>query len=920
MPASASPPTASLVVPTARLAAALRRQHARRQRDAGAQVWQALDVLGLGAWLTRASLVARCEGRLTDFALLGQEQAQALWASVIATHSADESDQPLDLRPVQVEALARSMAEVEELVFAWDLGRAWQAPQALNVEQGLARQWYRRFRERCRELGVGTRAMLLEACAAHGVALAAPDAASRGFETVGPVLRRLLPPAAMVSGAGTPTGLAVDQSDGDQSGTPTDQSGTPTEFAADVPQHAKSAKSGTPTLSKSGTKSGTPTLRPDFRVYASVEDECDAALAWAQAVRGGGAVAIVAIDARGVDALLARARRWALATGVPPGAPAALNLPLARLPTAPLVDQALLALQSLARLAPLDAAALVTSPYLAGWREEYALRVRLAAQLQVERHDALSLVDLLALAERLPCPRLVALLNGLKPLSAQAQGRHAMTRWVGFVTQWLAAWGWPGEGGLTPQEQAAHDAWLRALDTVEALDLVLPRQSLPEMLARLRQVVRGITASECLAPDAIEILSLEEAAVLGPAAVWVMGLHDAAWPVVPPSNPLLPPALLKRAGVPGSDPAADARRAQRLLEAVVQDAQAVVLSHAQHDGETPRRASAVFAGTAPEAGTPPSLLDHWRPLADASDLLEAAPDDAAVPLTRAAAAAQRGGTGILAAQAQCAFRAFALFRLLADEVEDAEPGIAPRLRGELVHAAMAALWRELGTQAAAAALTPAARDAAIARAIDTALDETFPTQASADARQRALEARRLQRLLAQSLEQDLARPPFEVVAVEAQHRLELGALPLTLRIDRVDRLAGGAELVLDYKTGRALRKEWALPRPLAPQLLAYALAREAAIPGGIGFVQLRPGDCQIITEPKSPPGAAETLLALRETWRQELTRLADAFVAGTATLDPRDGAQTCERCGLQMLCRVHERPRPAADEIERDAT
>jgi len=915
MPASASPPIASLVVPTARLAAALRRQHARRQRDAGAQVWQAPDVLGLGAWLTRASLVARCEGRLPDFALLGQEQAQALWASVIATE-ADESGQPLDLRPAQIEALARAMAEVEELVFAWDLGRAWQAPQALNVEQGLARQWYRRFRERCRELGVGTRAMLLEACAAHGVALAVPGAASRGFDTAGPALRRLLPPAARVSGAGgagTPTGLAVDQS------------GTPTEFATDVPQHATAdphrIRSGTPTeFAPTLSKSGTPTLRPDFRVYASVEDECDAALAWAQAAREGGAVAIVAIDARGVDALLARARRWALATGVPPGAPAALNAPLARLPTAPLVDQALLALQSLARLAPLDAAALVSSPYLAGWREEYALRVRLAAQLQAERHDALSLVDLLALAERLPCPRLVALLNDLKPLSAQAQGRHAMTRWVGFVTQWLAAWGWPGAVGLTPQEQAAHDAWLRALDTVEALDLVLPRQSLPDMLARLRQVVRGITASERLAPDAIEILSIEEAAVLGPAAVWVMGLHDAAWPVVPPSNPLLPPALLKRAGVPGSDPAADARRAQRLLEAVVQDARAVVLSHAQHDGETPRRASAVFAGTAPEAGTPPSLLDHWRPPTAASELLEAAPDDAAVPLTSAAAAAQRGGTGILAAQAQCAFRAFALFRLLADEVEDAEPGIAPRLRGELVHAAMAALWRELGTQAAAAALTPAARDAAIARAIDTALDETFPTQASADARQRALEARRLQRLLAQSLEQDLARPPFEVVAVEAQHRLELGALPLTLRIDRVDRLAGGAELVLDYKTGRALRKEWALPRPLAPQLLAYALAREAAIPGGIGFVQLRPGDCQLITEPKSPPGAAETLLALRETWRQELTRLADAFVAGTATLDPRDGSQTCERCGLQMLCRVHERPRPAADEIERDAT
>ncbi len=860
---------------TARLAAALRRQDVRRRQADGARAWQALDVLGLGAWLTRASLPARCDGRLPDFAVLGQEQAQALWAAVIATDTADEAGHSLDLRPAQTEALARLMSEAEELVFAWELGSAWQAPLPLTFEQSLARHWHRAFRERCRTLGVGTRTMLLEACAARGVPLAGQAAVSLGFDATGPALRHLLPPGAELA-----------------------------------PPH----QAGTPTLPRG--QSGTPT----HRVYASVDEECDAALDWARMARAAGeedGIALVCVDTRSVDALLARARRWQLAENVPPGAPAELNAPLGRLATAPLVEHALLALQSLMRLAPMDAVALVTSPFIAGWRAEYAPRAQLAAKLQAERTGALTLAELLALAESGQCQALVALLNELKPLAAQAQGRHAMSRWGGFAAQWLAAWGWPGLDGLTAQEQAAHEAWRRALDTVDALDLVLPRQAVGDALARLRQIVRGITDSEQLAPDAIEILSVEEAAVLRPARVWVLGLHDAAWPAVPASNLLLPPALLKRAGVPGSDVAADARRAQRLLDTVVVGARAAVLSYAQHDADTPRRPSGALTWPVREVAPVPSPFARWR-ADDAIEVLEPAPVDTPVPLSAAAAATQRGGTGLLAAQALCAFRAFALYRLLAEEVEDAEPGIDPRLRGDVAHLALAALWRELRTQAAARRLTPMARDEAIARAVATAIDEVFAERPRFDARQRALEARRLQRLVAQSLEIDLGRAAFEVVALEAEHRLELGALPLSLRIDRVDRLENGAELILDYKTGRAQKKDWALPRPLAPQLLAYALARDDAPLAGIGFAQLRPGDCQLITEPKAPPGDADALAARREEWRAELSGLAAAFVAGAAPLDPRDGAKTCKRCGLQMLCRVHEQPPRASAEDESD--
>lgn len=896
MSAQVTPSTGTLVVPTARLAAALRRQDACRHRATDAGAWQPREVLGLGGWLTRTSLAARCDGRLPDFPLLGQEQAQALWAAVITEHAIDETGRALDLRPTQTEALARLMVDAEEVVFAWQLHDAWQAPLPLTLEQTLARTWHRRFRERCGELGVSTRARLLEACAARGVVLTAAGASSRGFENAGPALRDLLPPGRSAAAhPGTPTDPTGSSNDAMQHARPSRHHGTPIEF---------------------GRHYGTPTLR----VYARVEDECDAALEWAHAMRdagGEGGVALVCLDTRSVDVLLTRARRWQLTTDLAPGAPAVLNAPLARLPTAPLVEQALLSLQCATRLTPADAIALLTSPFIAGWRTEFGPRARLAARILAERSAALAFTDLPGLAERGQCPVLSAVLTGLQALLPATRAPRTSSGWVKFVGQWLAAWGWPGHEGLTAQEQAAHDAWWRALDAIGTLDLVLPRAHYGVLLARLRQVVRGISDSERLAPDAIDVVGLEEAAVLQPAAVWVLGLHDAAWPAVPASNPLLPPALLKRAGVPGSDIAADARHAQRLLETLRQTAQTAVLSHARHDGDTPRRPGGGFAWPTTDVTPAPSLFARWRP-ADAPEMLEAMPPEQPVPLSTAAVARQRGGTAILAAQSLCAFRAFALFRLLADDVEEAEPGIAPRLRGEIAHAAMAALWRELRTQTVARALPGAAREAAIARAVAAAIDETLAGRPPFDPRQQALETRRLRRLVAQSMALDLDRPAFEVVAIEAPHRLELGALPLTLRIDRVDRLDDGTELVLDYKTGHVHRKEWATPRPLAPQLLAYALARDAAPLGGIGFVQLRPGDCQLVTEPKAPPGEAASLAALRDAWRLELTRLADAFVAGEADLDPRDGAQTCARCGLQVLCRVHEAPPAAVLEDESD--
>ena len=49
-------------------------------------------------------------------------------------------------------------------------------------------------------------------------------------------------------------------------------------------------------------------------------------------------------------------------------------------------------------------------------------------------------------------------------------------------------------------------------------------------------------------------------------------------------------------------------------------------------------------------------------------------------------------------------------------------------------------------------------------------------------------------------------------------------------------------------------------------------------------------------------------------WRDAIENLARDFFAGRAEANPRDYPETCERCGLQALCRIQENPPEAEDE------
>jgi len=49
-------------------------------------------------------------------------------------------------------------------------------------------------------------------------------------------------------------------------------------------------------------------------------------------------------------------------------------------------------------------------------------------------------------------------------------------------------------------------------------------------------------------------------------------------------------------------------------------------------------------------------------------------------------------------------------------------------------------------------------------------------------------------------------------------------------------------------------------------------------------------------------------------WRDCIQQLAQDFIDGKAEVNPRDETTTCERCGLQTLCRIQEHRLDVDDE------
>jgi len=496
--------------------------------------------------------------------------------------------------------------------------------------------------------------------------------------------------------------------------------------------------------------------------------------------------------------------------------------------------------------------------------------------------------------------------------------------WKARCSEWLDALEWPGARILNEEEVQLKADWSAALEEYARLDALLGDHSCEEAIESIQRLV---SAKKCLVmPGSVENTPIQVLGVLDALGLpfdylWIMGLHQENWPTQPVPNPYIPFSLQHAMQVPRSAAEREFKVAERITRQFVQSAGKVVLSYSEQLEDRRIRPSCVLAAL-PHLKLDRVSMGKTRSIVEAFDQPRAVnrmpvggeqgpplPENGLVP----------GGAQVLKLQAECPFRAFSKIRLGARSLPVAtQVGLTVGDRGTVLHQCLHLFWTDLKDQAALNALTEKARLARIVRVIETVFKQWMLKDASVlTPHYSVLEQKRVERLMQRFIQLEQSRPPFEVVATEVEQTIFLGGVFLKLKIDRIDKVHTGEELLLDYKTGQVSLSEWFDERLSDPQLPLYCIARRP-YPSGIAFAIIRPDAVKFqgvaeredylpgIQLPRTAErfGSVATWTEQCVVWEKKLATLAEEFRTGVASVEPIEGEKTCRNCSLQALCRV----------------
>jgi len=881
-----------LLCATTRLA-----QTRRAGNPAGQAVWRTPPALTVGQWLATLADEALLCGIGDLPSALDPFAERLLWEKVIA-ESLDSASAPL----FDIQGMAASALEAHALCRIWKISPA--AGQG-GDESRLFAAWQAEFIRRCEAGGwldqTGLQLRILTLIEA-GYFKLAPVIAFAGFDRFTPLENRLQ--AALLA------------------------RGTQIEAAPAVDAQGSSAR---------------------VLALADSNAECAAVAAWAKAmlqVRPAARLGIVAPDLAGVrDRLefqLDDALHPALIRPDAAEVPRCFNFSLGRaLADVPLIRVALdlLALgNARTKVEQGRLSALLLAGSWAAAESEADGRARLDAALRRDLPYFTTLPAVIRLAGRMAeneaplCPHSVAALEAFVEVAGNAGRRQRPGQWAAVFRNCLQAAGWPGERPLSSHEFQAWQAFGEVLESFGRFDALLGALHQSEAVRRLTQLCRQrIFQPETRGQPAIQVLGVLESAGLAFDALWVMGMNDDLWPPAPRPNPLLPAEALRAAGAAHASAEVELDFARRVHARLLAAAPEIHFSYALADGSRTLRPSPLLAGLPRSEEVPAESRSLAQQLAtEAGHACTQLADAIAPPVGIGEKVS--GGSWLLRAQAICPAWAYYQFRLGGEAMDEAVEGLDPAARGTLVHEALEAFWKTLGGSRALAALDETALQQAIANAVREALASfELDRRLVLPARFRELEAGRLEKLLAIWLAVEAKRSlDFEVIACEAPAEVDIEGIKVRMVVDRIDRLADGRQIIIDYKTGATIDiKNWAETRITEPQLPIYAalvndevaavvfakvLPDRPAFTGVADEKDLLPGvqgvgdDKQKIFDPAEFPD----WIAVITHWREHLHAVAREVKEGRAGVMFSD-EKALQYCEVLPLLRLPERRRLLAE-------
>lgn len=513
-------------------------------------------------------------------------------------------------------------------------------------------------------------------------------------------------------------------------------------------------------------------------------------------------------------------------------------------------------------------------------------------------------------------------LQYIESLRRQRAKQLLPSHWLELFETQLRHLGWPGSRRLDSNEFQQMDQWYQLQEKFCQLEATGKMLTCDEALNLLTQLA-GSEHFQAQTPESpVQILGILEGAGLQFSHCWVLGMSQQNWPPAPEPNPLLPLNLQRQHGMPHADADRELAFAERLTRGYRHCAPKVVFSYPSFDSDTPLQPSALIKSALMTSAlmTSAELKDA---VATTEDILEHLstgwPDyiqeivkhrqlewvnTGTGPVVSPQELTQiRGGSQILKNQAISPYAAFALHRLGAQRTDPAVLGFTPMQRGQILHDALSDIWKELVDQQTLLKQS----DADLKILVNARVQEHIQNFRKREpdffgATYVALEQHRQCQLIFRWLELEKERPPFTVVANEEAITANFAGLPLTLRLDRMDKLSDGELILIDYKTGSPNPKSWGGERPDEPQLPLYCLCYlqdQATEISAVMFAQVNAKDIAIKGLGGLSVDHLDILSAdkaeflelpadwqlIRKHWQQQLEMLTTTFLQGDCSLD-----------------------------------
>lgn len=546
---------------------------------------------------------------------------------------------------------------------------------------------------------------------------------------------------------------------------------------------------------------------------------------------------------------------------------------------------------------------ILNSPYLGASKEEFLLRSSLIAKNEILQEPDVSFESFKKILVQ-KVPKLSELINNISAYPKEASAYQ----WSLLFKKHLKNLNFPGEYSLTSTTYQCFQRLLNLFDEFLQVGLIKQILTKNEALNIIREIAHS-TIFQLKKPKCeIQILGILEASGCTFDSLWILGLTNQCLPQKTKLSPFIPASLQKTCKMPHALPEKELQLAQKTLKRLQNASRnTCIISYPQLSGELTNMPS-------------PLIIDCLN--FNAQNItytninnLETYDDEYQIPVFQDEKI--KGGTQILANQAKCPFRSFAIHRLHAKQPLKIQEGINALNKGKIIHRIMELFFQNIPNQTTLINLTDQDIEEKITMSIADALEPWIKNNSYLLPKvMQEVEFKLLSQLVKAAISWEKERPAFTINALEKTFQFALGELKLKIRVDRIDSIESidnnnhnTTQMVIDYKTSLPQKKPWFDERPEEPQLLLYSLLDDnihALIlleisKGQVTCNGISDDNCEIkgIKAIKKN----ETWNEYKENWHNILSTLAEEFMSGICTPTPKR-EEICNKCWVRGICRI----------------